>query len=347
MIFEQVPTGGCQSYLVGCSDTRIAALIDPEISKIDHYLALASQDGVRIHYIIDTHTHADHFSAAKELAGQLGVPVVMHHESPAPFAGFRVDDGEMLAIGKLRLHAIHTPGHTRDSMCLVVDDRVFTGDTLLIGATGRTDLPSGDPDQLYDSLFGKLLKLDPALKVYPAHDYKGRSHTTIGDEIANNPRLQKRERAAFIDMMRHLNLSAPDHITEALRTNMSGGKTVTQLLAEAAAQVPFMSLAELNTRLSARSNDVAVLDVREKGAYDLGHIPNAKHIPRGQLELRINEELPDPTLRIVVTCEFGKISTLAAATLRQLGFMRTVALDGGIKAWRDAGFPVEPGTSTP
>jgi glyoxylase-like metal-dependent hydrolase (beta-lactamase superfamily II) len=170
MIFEQIATGGCQSYLVGCEDTRIAALIDPEIRQIDHYLALATRAGVRIHYVIDTHTHADHFSAAKQLGERLKVPVVMHHESPAPFAGLRLDDGEMLALGKLRLHALHTPGHTRDSMCLVLDDRVFTGDTLLIGGTGRTDLPSGDPDQLYESLFDKLLKLDPALAVYPAHD---------------------------------------------------------------------------------------------------------------------------------------------------------------------------------
>jgi glyoxylase-like metal-dependent hydrolase (beta-lactamase superfamily II)/rhodanese-related sulfurtransferase len=341
MIFEQIATGGCQSYLVGCADTRIAALIDPEIRQIDHYLALASQAGVRIHYVIDTHTHADHFSAAKQLGESLRVPVVMHHESPAPFAGLRLDDGDMLVLGKLRLHAVHTPGHTRDSMCLVTEDRVFTGDTLLIGATGRTDLPTGDPDQLFDSLFGKLLKLEPALKVYPAHDYKGRSHTTIADEIANNPRLQKRERGEFTDMMRHLNLTAPDHITEALRTNMTGGKTVTQLLAEAGAMVPFMSLDELKSRLGARANDLIVLDVREKGAFDSGHIPGAKHLPRGQLELRVNEDFPDPTLRMVVCCEFGKISTLAAATLRQLGFMRATALDGGMKAWREGGFPVE------
>ncbi len=340
MIFEQIATGGCQSYFVGCGDTRIAALIDPEIRQVDHYLALAAQMGVRIHYIIDTHTHADHFSAAKQLGASLGVPVVMHQQSPAPFAGLRLDDGEMLVIGKLRLHAIHTPGHTADSMCLVVEDRVLTGDTLLIGGTGRTDLPSGDPDQLYDSLFNKLLTLDPTLKVYPAHDYKGRSHSTIADELANNPRLQKRERGEFTAMMRQLNLSAPDHITEALRTNMTGGKTVTQLLTEAGATVPFMSFAELQSRLNARSNDLIILDVREKGAFEAGHIPGARHLPRGQLELRVNQDLPDPTLRIVVYCEVGKISTLAAATLRQLGFMRASSLDGGMTAWREGGLPV-------
>ncbi len=343
MIFQQVATGGCQSYLVGCEATRIAALIDPEIRQIDNYLALAAKTGLRIHYVIDTHTHADHFSAAKQLGETLKIPVVMHQQSPAPFAALRLDDGEMLALGKLRLHAIHTPGHTRDSICLVAEDRVFTGDTLLIDGTGRTDLPSGDPDQLYDSLFTKLLTLDPALKVYPAHDYKGRSHTTIADELAGNPRLQKRERAEFTAMMRQLNLNAPDHITEALRTNMSGGKTVMQLLAEAGATVPFMAFGELKSRLAARANDLVVLDVREKGAYDGGHIPGARHLPRGQLELRVNEDLPDPTLRIVVCCEFGKISTLAAATLRQLGFMRAAALDGGMKAWREGGFPLEPG----
>jgi rhodanese-related sulfurtransferase len=247
----------------------------------------------------------------------------------------------MLAIGQLRVRALHTPGHTRDSMCLVTEDRVFTGDTLLIGATGRTDLPTGDPAALHDSLFNKLLKLDPALKVYPAHDYKGRSHSTIAQEISDNPRLQKRDRDAFTAMMRQLNLTAPTHLTEALRTNLSGGKTVTQLLSEASAIVPFMALAELDARLAAAAGDLVVLDVREKDAYENGHIRHARHLPRGQLELRVNEELPDPTARIVVYCEFGKISTLAAATLRQLGFMRATALEGGMKAWRESGFAVE------
>ena len=265
----------------------------------------------------------------------------MHRASPAPFVDLRIDDGELLLLGKLRV-SLHTPGHTRDSMCLVVEDRVFTGDTLLFGGTGRTDLPTGDPEQLHHSLFERVLKLDPALEVSPAHEYKGREGSTIGEEIATNPRLQQRDRAAFVEMMNSLNLTMPTHVTEALRTNMSGGKTVALLLAEAAAKVPFMSLAEVRARVEA-GEDLLVLDVRERGEYEAGHIPGARLLPRGQLELRVNKKLPDPTRRIVATCELGYISTLAAATLREMGFQHAVALDGGMKAWRELGYPVEAG----
>lgn len=343
MVFEQIAVGGCQSYLVGCADTCAAALIDPELGQIDRYLAAAAREGLRIRYLIDTHTHADHFSATRELARRLAVPVVMHRASPAPFVDLRIDDGEMLVVGRLRLRAMHTPGHTRDSLCLVAADRVFTGDTLLIGGTGRTDLPTGDPEALYDSLFNRLLKLDPALLVFPAHDYKGEGHSTIGRELAANPRLHKRDRAEFVAMMRGLDLSMPRHLTEALRTNMTGGKTVAQLLAEAAAAVPFMALEELHARIGSGAGGLVVLDVRERDAYETGHIPGARLLPRGQLELRVNEDLPDPTSRILAYCEFGRISTLAAATLREMGFQRAVALDGGMKAWREAGYPVRTG----
>ena len=343
MIFEQIDSGGCQSYLIGCGETCAAAVIDPEISQIDRYVALAARDGLRIHYLIDTHTHADHFSATQQLARQLGVPVVMHRASPAPFVDMRLDDGEMVAVGQLRLQVRHTPGHTRDSMCMQVEDRLFTGDTLLIGATGRTDLPSGDAEALYDSLFGGILRLDPALKVFPAHAYKGQGHSTIAEELAANPRLQKQDRAAFVEMMHNLNLTMPTHVTEALRTNMSGGKTVAQMLAEAAASVPFMSLAELKARIEAADDDLIVLDVRERDAYEEAHIPGARLLPRGQLELRVNQDLPDPTRRILAYCEFGRISTLATATLREMGFQRAVALDGGMKAWRETGYAVKQG----
>ena len=340
MIFEQIATGGCQSYLIGCPEGCVAALVDPEIRQIDRYRGSLARGGLTLRYVIDTHTHADHFSAARELGRSFDVPVVAHRDSPAPYADLRLQDGDMLVIGSLKMQAIHTPGHTRDSMCLLMSDRLFTGDTLLIGATGRTDLPTGDPEALYDSLFDGILKLDPALKVFPAHDYKQKGSSTIAEELASNPRLQKRGRAEFAEMMRQLNLTAPTHLTEALRTNMTGGKTVAQLLAEASAKIPFMSLAELGARV-ARGRDIVVLDVRERDAYAAGHVPGARHLPRGQLELRVNDELPDPTARIVTVCEFGKISTLAAATLRELGYTRAVALDGGMKAWREAGYPLE------
>ncbi|GAC1667860.1 MAG: MBL fold metallo-hydrolase [Steroidobacteraceae bacterium] len=343
MIFETVTAGGCRSYVIGCEDTCAAALIDPELGQLDRYLALSARDSLRIRYLIDTHTHADHFSATRQLARQLGVPVVMHSESPAPFVDLRLQGGELLVVGRLRLQALHTPGHTRDSMCLFVQDRVFTGDTLLIGGTGRTDLPTGDAGALYESLFEGVLRLDPSLKVFPAHEYKGRSHTTIGQELAGNPRLQKTDRGAFIDMMQNLNLTMPTHVTEALRTNMTGGKTVAEMLSEAAAVVPFMSLGELKTLLASERDDLIVLDVREREAFEEGHILGARLLPRGQLELRVNEELTDPTRRILVYCEFGRVSTLATATLRQMGFRSAVALDGGMKAWREARYPVKVG----
>ena len=343
MIFEAVATGGCRSYIIGCEQSCAAALIDPELSQIDRYLTLAARDGLRIRYVIDTHTHADHFSATQQLARQLDVPVVMHRASPAPFVSLRLQTGELLVVGGLRLQALHTPGHTQDSMCLRVEDRVFTGDTLLMGATGRTDLPSGNAEALYDSLFNGVLKLDPALKIFPAHEYKGRAHSTIGQELAENPRLQKRDRGAFVEMMQTLNLTMPTHVTEALRTNMTGGKTVAQMLAEATAVVPFMSLGELKSCIDSMKDGLIVLDVRERDAFETGHVPGARLLPRGQLELRVNEELIDPTKRILVYCEFGRISTLATATLRQMGFQGAVALDGGMKAWRESGYPVRAG----
>lgn len=341
MIIETIEVGGCRSYILGCTDTHTGAVIDPEISAIERYRGIASQHGLALRYAIDTHTHADHFSAAREIARALGAQVVMSHLSAAPFVDLRLDDGDMLIIGALRVRAMATPGHTADSTSLLVRDHVFTGDTLLIGGTGRTDLPTGDPDQLHDSLFNKLLKLDPATHIHPAHEYKGRTGSTIGEEIATNPRLQKTGRAEFVAMMRALNINAPTHLTEALRVNMSGKKSVAQFLSEASAAVPFMAMDELARRLSKRPNDLIVIDVREKDQFDAGHLPGAMHMPRGQLELRVNDAFPDPTVRIIAVCEFGKISTLAAATLRSLGFMHAAALDGGMKAWRDAGFAIE------
>lgn len=338
---------GCKSYLLGCEETRAAAVIDPALGQVDRYLAEVSRQGLRVRYIIDTHTHADHFSGAQKLKAEIGAPIVMHRHSPAPYVDLHVEHEHSLPLGATRLRIIHTPGHTRDSIAIQVEDAVFTGDTLLIQATGRTDLPTGDPEQLHASLFERLLELPDETRVYPAHDYKGREHSTIGEERRTNPRLAKCDLSEFVELMNGLNLSAPKHLTEALRTNISGGKTVSQLLSEAGAQVPFMSMEQLCRRLEGRANDFVVLDVREADAFKAGHVSGAVHLPRGQLELRVNDVLPDPHVEVLTVCEFGKISTLAANTLRELGFARVAALDGGMKAWRDEGRPVESGDTKP
>jgi len=347
MLFEEIRSGGCCSYLLACDATCSGILVDPELSQIDRILALLAKAGTRLHYIVDTHTHADHFSATRELARRLGIPSVMHRASIAPYVDVRVDDGETLIAGQMRVRVMYTPGHTEDSISLVLPDRVLTGDTLLRLATGRTDLPTGNAGDLYHSVFDKLLRLDDAVAVYPGHNYKGVPVTSIGQERAENPRLQQRDKSAFIDQMQALNLGMPDHLTEALRTNRTGGKTVAQLLNEAARQIAFMSMEDVLARSAAGAADLMVLDVRERDAFDAGHIPGARHVPRGQLELRIDQVLTDPSTRVVTCCEFGKISTLAAATLRTLGFSRAVALDGGMQAWRAAGYPLEASPSSP
>jgi glyoxylase-like metal-dependent hydrolase (beta-lactamase superfamily II)/rhodanese-related sulfurtransferase len=340
MIFEQIRAGGCLSYLIGCEHTRAAIVVDPELDQADRILALATEKGLRVRYLLDTHTHADHFSASRGLAQRLDAAIIMSRHSPSPFVTLRVEDGETLVVGKLRLRVLDTPGHTDDSICLVLPDRVLTGDTLLIGGTGRTDLPTGDPDALFDSLFGKLLKLDDNLRVFPAHDYKSRGESTLGAERSTNPRLQKGDRAAFVELMRGLDIAMPQHLTEALRTNRTGGKTVRELIAEAAAQVPFMGMDEVLRHIRARDRALVLLDVREGQAFEAGHLEGAVHIPRGELELRADKELPDPTARIVTICRYGKVSTLAAATLRTMGYTRVVALDGGLEAWTAAALPL-------
>ena len=344
MFFAAFKDGeGCKSYLVANEECCAAAIIDPALDLVDRYLGEVNRQGLRVHYIIDTHTHADHFSGARALREELHAPIVMHRFSPAPYVDLHVDDGHSLPLGSMRMQILHTPGHTRDSMCIRVEDRVFTGDTLLIGGTGRSDLPTGDPVQLHASLFNKLLALPDDTLIFPAHDYKGREGSTIGQERTSNPRLASANQDDFVGLMNSLNLSAPTHLTEALRTNMSGGKTVRQLLQEAGAKVPFMAMEELLRRLDIRANDFIMLDVREKDAFAMGHVPGAIHLPRGQLELRVNDVLPDPGVEVLTICELGKISTLAAATLRELGFDRATALDGGMAAWRTHGHPVQSG----
>jgi rhodanese-related sulfurtransferase len=224
---------------------------------------------------------------------------------------------------------------------------VLTGDTLLLGSVGRADLPTGDAAAQYDSIFQNLLTLDPELLVYPAHNYRSAAATTLGEQRHSNPRLQVADREEFVARARKVDLGLPEHLTEALRINCSGARPVSELLREAARSIAFMSLADLRARIDKRQENFVILDVREADAFRTAHVPGARHIPRGQLELVADGAFPDPDVRILTYCEFGKISTLAAATLRSMGFSCAVALDGGFRDWLAAGHPVESSSTEP
>lgn len=342
MYFEQLSTKrGCQSYIIGCQETKFAVVVDPEISLIDEYLTIASKNGLRLKFLIDTHTHADHFSASREVSHLIDAPIVMHQNTSAQFVDLKVSDGEKLKLGNLQLDFIHTPGHTSDSMCIILPDRVLTGDTLLIGGAGRTDLPSGDPEDLYDSLFNGLLRLNLELKVYPGHDYKRIGHTTLEKELTDNPRLKNSDKSRFIEMMNALNLNPPKHLTEALRTNINGGKSCDQLISEASKAISFITVREVNALLEASDPNIILLDVREQSAYDIFHLPEATHVPRGELEFRVNSVVPNSSKKIVVYCETGKCATLATYTLIQMGFDNVVAMEGGIQLWKKNNYSVK------
>jgi glyoxylase-like metal-dependent hydrolase (beta-lactamase superfamily II) len=211
------PDGGCRSYLIADPQTRMAAIVDPLREKVDDYLDLIQAKRYQLVYTIETHTHADHLSGSPRLKDLTGAKMLMHAGTPVSCVDRGLNDGDTIELGNLRIDVIATPGHTSDSVCLVLPDRVLTGDTLLIGGCGRTDLPSGDSLSLFHSL-QRLLTLSDDTAVFPAHDYDGRRATTIGRERKQNPRL-KLAQTEFADSMRKMSLPTPPNLGEVLATN--------------------------------------------------------------------------------------------------------------------------------
>jgi len=218
-IFEILqPDASCRSYLVGDPDTRDAAIFDPLRERVDEYLDVLKAQNLKLRYTIETHTHADHLSGSKRLKDLTGAQMLMHAASPAPCVDRGLKDGDTFLIGRIEALVIATPGHTHDSMCIVLPGRVLTGDTLLIGGCGRTDLPSGDSSELYSSL-RKLEALPETTLVFPAHDYKNEQASTIGREKSSNKRLQIQSIQEFKDTMSKLALPPPVRLREALTAN--------------------------------------------------------------------------------------------------------------------------------
>jgi glyoxylase-like metal-dependent hydrolase (beta-lactamase superfamily II) len=217
IFFEQIRSGGCLSYLLGCKLEKACVAIDPELDKADDYVELAKFFGAKLLYAVDTHTHADHNSACKIMRERYGVKVVMHRATDAPYVDLRVEDGQEIKFGRQSLKVVHTPGHTPDAMCLLFKDRIFTGDTLLIGGCGRTDLPGGNADQQWHSLI-RLQALGDEIRVYPGHDYR-EAVSTLGEEKQHNPRMQIPTKEEFIHFMTSRKPPLPRKIQEALEWN--------------------------------------------------------------------------------------------------------------------------------
>jgi glyoxylase-like metal-dependent hydrolase (beta-lactamase superfamily II) len=225
MIFRQLfeRESSTYSYLLARRPGGEALLIDPVKSEVPKYLRLLSDLDVKLVFAVDTHVHADHITGLGQLREATACTTVMGSQSRAECVSRRVADGEELSVDGLRLRAVYTPGHTDDSYSFVMPDRVFTGDTLLIRGTGRTDFQNGDARAQYDSLFNRLLRLPDETLVYPAHDYKGWTVSTIAEERAHNPRLQVQSEAEYVALMRALRLDNPKQMDVAVPANLACG----------------------------------------------------------------------------------------------------------------------------
>jgi sulfur dioxygenase len=344
VLFQELNRGTCKTYVLGCESTRQAALIDPVRERVDRYLAFLAYHHYRLQLAIDTHTHADHRTGTWELRDLTGARSVMHERAPAPNIDVHVNEGDRLSLGTLELRVLSTPGHSSDGVSLYVGDRVFTGDSLLIHGTGRTDFPGGDPGAQYDSILEKLFRLPDSTLVFPGHDYRGHTQSTIGEEKRTNPRFAGRTREDYVRLMNGLGLALPEKIQEALQANQSSIEDdslrfppLSQL-----SQVGQLTPREVHAQLSS-ANPPLLLDVRQPDEYsgELGHIPGSRLIPLRELAPRVEEIAGHKTKEVVCVCRAGVRSTTAAALLSGLGFERIWNMKGGMLDWNEAGLPVE------
>ncbi len=344
MFCRELNRGKCKTYMLACECTRQAALIDPLKENTGRYIAVAAYHGFRLNYLIDTHTHADHRSGTFDIADLTDAKVVMERHAPAPHVAIHVSDGDVLELGDLRLKMLSSPGHTPDGLSIYVDSRLFTGDTLLIGGTGRADFPGGDAGAQYDCIYRSMFTLPDDTIVFPAHDYRGNHSTTIGKEKSSNPRLAGKTRAQYIDIMKNLGLALPDKIQEALQANQSAIDDDSVKFPDLAQlnAIRQVSAAELAARLNA-GEPPAVIDVREPEEYrdELGHIKGSRLIPLRSLPNRASEIDDLKSREVVAVCRAGIRSTTAAAILTALGFEHVSNLKGGMLEWTEAKLPVE------
>ena len=343
MIFRQLfdSVSGTYSYLMASRRGGEAMIIDPVLEKVDRYLQLVMELDLKLVKAVDTHLHADHITGLGALRDRTHCITVMGEQTKADVVSMRVAEGDRLTIEGLALDVLFTPGHTDDSYSFLMPDRVFTGDTLLIRGTGRTDFQNGDARAQYDSLFNKLLKLPEETLVYPAHDYKGDTVSTIGEEKAFNPRLQVKSIDEYAELMSKLNLPNPKMMDVAVPANMRVGLAQEEIAKRGWAVTAKEAMALLG------QPDVALVDLRETGERQKhGLIPGSLHAPYPDLQANIRSggvlhELAAATgKRILFYCAFGERSAMAVQAAQDAGMSTACHLHGGLDAWRNANGPL-------
>tara|TARA_B100000886_G_C20387848_1_gene476905 strand:+ start:432 stop:1448 length:1017 start_codon:yes stop_codon:yes gene_type:complete len=332
MIFRQLfdSASSTYTYLLASRVGGEALLLDPVLEKTDRYLKLLEELNLKLVKVVDTHVHADHVTAMGALRDKTSCVTVMGEQSPVDVVSMRVSDGECVTIEGLSMTAMHTPGHTDDSYCFRMDDRVFTGDTLLIRGTGRTDFQNGDAGQQYDSLFDGVLKLPESTLVYPAHDYKGDTVSTIGEEKSSNPRLQVAGRAEYIELMANLKLANPKMMDVAVPENMRMGLNFDRQR-EVATIAPERIIAD-------NAEGMMIVDLREEGErVKSGVIPGSVHAPYSRLDQHLDMLRQAEGRDVVFYCAVGERSTMAVNIARDRGVLGCVHIPGGFIAWAEAG----------
>ena len=225
MIFKQIfdTESSTYTYLIASAKGREAVIIDPVIENVDNYIKILGELDLKLVKVIDTHIHADHVTGATKLKQATNCTTLMGEHTPAESVEIKVKDDEYINLDNFKLRAMYTPGHTSDSYSFLMDNYLFSGDTLLINGTGRTDFQNGNPKDAYNSIFNKLLKLPEETLLYPAHDYKGEKVSTIGKEKKHNPRLQVNSVDEYIDIMNNLDLKKPIEIEKNVSRNIKLG----------------------------------------------------------------------------------------------------------------------------
>jgi sulfur dioxygenase len=337
MIFRQLfdQTSGTYSYLLASRRGGEALIIDPVLEKVDRYLQLLRELDLKLVKAVDTHVHADHVTGLGALRDRTHCITVMGEQSGVDVVSMRVTEGDKVEVEGVALDVLYTPGHTDDSYSFLLPDRVFTGDTLLIRGTGRTDFQNGDPRAQFHSLFGKLLKLPDETLVFPAHDYKGDTVSTIGEEKAFNPRLQVQSIDQYVDLMNNLNLPNPKMMDVAVPANLRIGLHQEDVARKGWAMTPEEGLTIIER------SDVILVDLRERREREKdGVIPGSLHAPYPNLRENVNRggvlyELAASTgKRLVFYCAFGERSAMAVQAAQDAGISSACHLHGGVDGWK-------------